>query len=217
MTLISAAFGRFNPLTREHERLLDKLSESNSDYKYIFVFGKKEQPLKINDRISYLKWIYPKISIIPCTKRYCESPLQALSWMYYEHKSSDLHLELFCGIGNKGIQKGWNEGASLEELNRLFLKYNGQPFPRKKKIRMNWMSVTFRKVERGQFSGSLMRKTAKLLDYNNEEHVQAFMNGLHSRINFNEAWRILRLLNMKYDREPEEENERERENRGYAS
>lgn len=191
--IYSVAFGRFNPITKEHEKLLDQLNKKENN-KFIFVFGKNEETLKLPDRVSYIKWLYPKIDVIPCTRKYCETPLQALSWLYHQMNRNDIHLDIHCGNGNNGIIGISNEGASYSSINSLIKRYNGKNFINSNEMRMNWKSIIYWINERGVCSASSVRKKAKELNFNNEEDVNEFMNYLHSRINFHESWRIMKLL-----------------------
>jgi hypothetical protein len=187
MKVVSVTYGRFNPPSCEHEKLLDL---QTGDVNYIFVGGRYEKPLTLMDRVTYLKWLYPSRFVVPCTHKHCESPLQALYWVYRRHP--DYRLQIVCGMGDKGVICS-DDGMSLESAKK-FMGYNKTKFENSDEFRMNFEEVEIIANERGETSGSHIRKVAMIHNPEHEDEVELFGEMLHSRINIFEAQRILRLL-----------------------
>src|SRR5208283_4874263 len=108
MITIALAVGRFQPPTREHEQLFDKLFSIPADKHFVFVIGKEKQtcknPLTLSDRCKLLQRLYPgKIFTGTLT------PVSALVWIwlnFYENRESlpreDLKVIMVGGIGKNG-------------------------------------------------------------------------------------------------------------------
>ena len=192
MQRLSVAFGRFNPITIEHEKLLEHMKYHGSEEKIVILMGAKEAPISLFDRLIYLKWLYPKFQVIPCSHGHFESIPQALYKLYSMYPEYDLFIH--CGTGNAGITKKSKQGGSADEFKRIITNNNGTKWKNTEDFRMNWKSVTYIENERGNISGSFVRNLAKELDHMEEEHVELFRQFLHSRISFHELSNILRFF-----------------------
>jgi len=154
--------------------------------------GAFDAPLTLLDRLSYIRWLYPKYNIVSCKDKHCESALQILMWLYRKH--SDCKLKIHAGYGTKGVVE--NNGGNAESFVRLMETYNNQTFHDSKELRMKWLDWEINKQERGEISGTFVRNLALKLDPYKNEDVDKFKIYLHSRINHHEAWNILRFLKM---------------------
>ena len=100
---LSVVFGRFNPPTVEHEKLLDSVRYCDSDKRIIVLMGGKEAPLSLFDRLIYIRWLYPDIDIIPTTTKHFENIPLALIKLREMFPTSE-ELVVHCGAGETGLK-----------------------------------------------------------------------------------------------------------------
>ena len=114
-----------------------------------------------------------------------------------------MHLSVVAGSGNEGIKNKSSAGGSLESYKSILDKYNKTKFPesinpdgtkRGGDLRMNYASVNYVDNPRGKSSGSLMRKTAKELDYNDLNHVKKFKSLLHPDMSIEDAQSLMKKI-----------------------
>ena len=65
--MLTVAFGRFNPPTTGHQKLLDTVASSSDEDDYIIVPSrsndKKKNPLDTKTKVSVMKQMFPKHSV----------------------------------------------------------------------------------------------------------------------------------------------------------
>lgn len=143
MKTINVAFGKFNPITCEHEKLLDLLYANEGDHR-VYIFGAISRYTKVMRMIDISRF-YPKMEIVSTE----DNPYDAivnLCLSPYER------INIFCGIGDDGIQKARSEGASYNELTRLMKNIH------KKVPEAPIEKIVLRMNPRGRISGSLVRE-----------------------------------------------------------
>jgi hypothetical protein len=220
---ITAAFGRFNGPTKEHEKLLDKVFSTPSHKHYVFVAGPKSKdetsekdPLTADEKVEHLKKLYPEKadSFVAGTSNYTKTPNQAMAWMWHNHKTDakHVHLNVVAGSGEEGVKNKSSAGGSSDSYKELLNKYNGTKFPERvndqgEKVggdyRMNYKSTNIIENPRGTTSGSVLRKFAKENDPNNKEHVSQFKELLHSKFSDEHAKDLMSTMNKRLNTKTE--------------
>lgn len=214
---IAAAAGRFNGVSKEHEKLLNNVFSQKAHKHYVFVMGPStpeettdKDPMTIGEKIDRLKKLYPEHadSFIPGDHHHTKSPAKALAWMWHRHKddSPNINLTMVAGSGNEGIKNKSSAGGSSENYKGLLDKYNGTRFPRTENPdgtvrggdhRMNYSSYKVVENPRGETSGSAVRAAARSLDSNNPDHVEAFKKMLHSKTSSEDAQSLMDLIKQR--------------------
>lgn len=214
---IAGAAGRFNGVSKEHEKLLNNVFSQKAHKHYVFVMGPStpeettdKDPFTISEKIDRLKKLYPEHaeSFIAGDHRHTKNPSKALAWMWHRHKedSPNINLTMVAGSGNAGIKNKSSAGGSSENYKALLDKYNSSKFPLTvnpdgSKIggdyRMNYNNYNVVENPRGETSGSAVRAAAIGLDHNNPEHVKKFMGLLHSKTTPEDAQDLMRTIKQR--------------------
>lgn len=183
------AFGRMNPPTSGHEKLIKKVSEEakkRNASAHVFVShtqDKKKNPLSQEDKIKYVKKIAPEGVNVRGSSKESPTPLHAAKQL---HDEGHQHLVIVAGADR------------AQELHDRISKYNGHP------DHYNFKSITV--VSSGQrdpdaegvegMSGTKMREHAAA---NNHEgfkaglpkalhpHAKEIMNKVRAGMNVNES------------------------------
>jgi hypothetical protein len=211
---IAGAAGRFNGVTKEHQKLLDNLFSQKAHKHYVFVMGPstaeqttEKDPMTIQEKIDRLKKLYPEHadSFIAGDHHHTKNPAKALAWMWHRHKddSPNINLTMVAGSGSAGVKNKSSAGGSSDNYKEILDKYNGTRFPltinpdgsrRGGDHRMNYANYNVVENPRGETSGSAVRAAARALDHDNPEHVERFRNMLHSRTTPEDAQNLMRLI-----------------------
>lgn len=207
----AVAAGRFSlgRPTKEHAKLIDKLLKQKADHHYLVVLGPKSKedttekdPFTSQEKAEELRRMYPEeqypsLRIVSSDHPHYASPNQAFAKIYHNHKGEapNVRLSVVAGHGDAGI-KGRSQGGSIEAYQEMINKYNGSRFPERinekgEKVggdyRMNYSSVNMVPNERGETSGSVVRKAAKESDHNDPDQVENFRKLLHPDTSYKEA------------------------------
>lgn len=211
---VAFAAGRFTGPTVEHHKLLSRLFNIPAHHHRVYVMGPFTQeettdkdPLTVNEKIEQLKKLYPDHaeSFIAGTERHTKNPQKALihTWHTLNKPNKEMHLSVVAGSGNEGIKNKSSAGGSLESYKSILDKYNKTKFPesinpdgskRGGDLRMNYASVNYIDNPRGKSSGSLMRKTARELDYNDLNHVKKFKSLLHPDMSIEDTQSLMKKI-----------------------
>lgn len=209
---IRAAAGRFTGVSKEHEKLIDKVFSQPADKHYVFVMGPstheqttEKDPFTVQEKIKHLQSLYPHKadSFVPGDQPHTKTPNQAMAYMWHKHKEDapNLNLTMVAGSGEEGVEK--NAGGSADNYRDLMNRYNGSKFPERINsdgvkvggdYRMNYQSANVEENPRGTTSGSLVRKTARSLDPDNSEHVEQFRSLLHSKTTPEQASNMMKTI-----------------------
>jgi hypothetical protein len=110
------AFGRMNPPTAGHEKLVDKVhkvaKEHNASHQVVLSHSqdKKKNPLSAEDKVKHAKRAFPNTNVLAASK---DKPTIL-------HHASDMHK---AGIKHLHVVAGSDRH---EEMHNLLHKYNGQ-------------------------------------------------------------------------------------------
>lgn len=211
---VAFAAGRFTGPTTEHHKLLSKVFSTKADSHRVYVMGPSSEekttdkdPLTVQEKIEILKKLYPEHSdsFIPGTERHTKNPQKALihAWHSLKKPGRKIHLTVVAGSGDEGVKNKSSAGGSLEGYKSLVDKYNKTKFPQSENpdgtirggdLRMDYESAKYVKNQRGETSGSVMRKAAKTLDSNNPSHVSEFKKMLHPDYSDEEAKNLMNKI-----------------------
>ena len=112
---LTIAFGRFNPPTTGHEKLLDTVASSSDDNDYIIVPSrsqdKKKNPLDADTKVSIMRQMYPKHS-----ERIVNDPANRTIFDVLKKA----HMDGYAGIRIIG------GGDRVQEFEKLSNDYNGK-------------------------------------------------------------------------------------------
>ena len=112
---LTIAFGRFNPPTTGHEKLLDTVASSSDDNDYIIVPSrsqdKKKNPLDADTKVSIMRQMYPKHS-----ERIVNDPANRTIFDVLKKA----HMDGYAGVRIIG------GGDRVQEFEKLSNDYNGK-------------------------------------------------------------------------------------------
>jgi len=164
MPMATFCFGRMNPPTVGHKRVIQKTVELGNEHAYIFASNKCDplsDPLDYNVKTEFIKKIHPNYSNFIVTE-YVRDPWQAACWLYdkgYRHMAFIAGSDRL-GTGNRSLEtalNNWNSGPTRT------VDYahgaNGREH-----VVLKFVSSGDRKDETTNASGTLAREYAKLGD-----------------------------------------------------
>lgn len=186
------AFGRMNPPTTGHKKLIEKVGEEAKKRKasaHVFVShtqDKKKNPLSQEDKIGYVKKVAPEGVNVRGSSKENPTPLHAAKQL---HQEGHQHLVIVAGEDR------------AKELHERISKYNGHP------DHYNFKSITV--VSSGQrdpdaegvegISGTRMREHAAANDHKSfkaglpkelHPHAKEIMSKVRAGMNLNESVEI---------------------------
>lgn len=173
MGSIGVIFGRFCPITCEHEKLFDAMEADKHDQSYVFVFNRdRTDKLPIGIRINYIRYLHP-FQVIDASS--FKGIPGALKWLQ-ENVCDAGEMNFYAGAGDIGLLSKSKQGGSADEVVRVVTNY------RKKhpEFSEKW-DFLYHAILRGEYSGSHVRVAAGLYDPNNPNDVSHFGKMLHSR------------------------------------
>ena len=164
MPMATFCFGRMNPPTVGHKKVIQQTVELGKDYAYIFASNKcdpKSDPLDYEVKTEFIKKIHPDYSNFMVTE-YVRDPWQAACWLYdrgYRHMTFIAGSDRL-GPGNKSLEtalNNWNSGPSRT------VDYARGPNGREHVV-LKFVSCGSRTDSTNNASGTLAREYAKLGD-----------------------------------------------------
>ena len=186
---LTIAFGRFNPPTTGHEKLLDTVASSSDDSDYIIVPSrsqdKKKNPLDPDTKVSVMRQMYPKHS-----EKIVNDPANRTIFDVLKKA----HMDGYAGVRIIG------GGDRVKEYERLSNDYNGKLY--------QFDNVEVRSAgERDPdaegtegMSASKQRKAAAEGDFKtfrqgvpksmNDKQAKELYNTLRSAMNIKEGWNL---------------------------
>ena len=121
---VAWCFGRANPPTRGHQKLIEKLAQSagpGGDY-YIFLSqsqDNKKNPLDWETKVGFVKRIMPKYASHIVEDTSLKTPLLAADWLYNQGYRS---MTFVCGSDRvesmSAMLEGWNSPTIREKYHR---------------------------------------------------------------------------------------------------
>ena len=126
MPMAAFCFGRMNPPTRGHEKLMDKTVEIGGKHSYIFLSNSvspEKDPLDPADKAAFISKIYPKFAS-HIVRDPVLNPLYAANWLYAK---GFRHMTFIAGSDRLGKAKGsiekllngWNSGPVRSNDNQF--------------------------------------------------------------------------------------------------
>lgn len=172
------AFGRMNPPTAGHSKLVDKVhseaQKHGADHRVIVSHSqdKHKNPLSAQHKISYLKHIHPGVKFEASTKQHPHF----MAHLQKMHKEGYSHVTMVAGSDR------------VHEFQKLADKYNGKDYHFKK---IKVVSAGHRDPDAEGttgISGTKMRAHAANNDY------KSFKSGLHSRAQDSHAKKLFHAV-----------------------
>jgi hypothetical protein len=164
MSMATFCFGRMNPPTVGHKKVIQQTVELGKEHAYIFASNKhdpKSDPLDYEVKTEFIKKIHPDYSNFMVTE-YVRDPWQAACWLYdrgYRHMTFIAGSDRL-GPGNRSLEtalNNWNSGPS--RTTDYARGPNGREY-----VVLNFVSSGDRKDSTNNASGTLAREYAKLGD-----------------------------------------------------
>jgi nicotinic acid mononucleotide adenylyltransferase len=172
------AFGRLNPPTAGHSKLIDKVQSEarkrNADHRVIVSHSqdKHKNPLSANDKIKYLKSIHNTTKFEASSKQHPHF----IAHLKKMHQEGHTHVTMIAGSDR------------VQEFQRLADKYNGKDYDFK---HLKVVSAGERDPDAEGvtgISGTKMRTHASNNDY------KSFKSGLHTRANDTHAKNLFKAV-----------------------
>jgi hypothetical protein len=187
---LTIAFGRFNPPTTGHEKLLDTVATSSDDGDYIIVPSrsqdKKKNPLDADTKVSIMRQMYPKHS-----ERIVNDPANRTIFDVLKKAHMD-------GYANVRIVGG---GDRVKEFENLSGNYNGKLYQFDNiEVRSAGERDPDAEDNVSGMSASKQRKAAAEGDFKtfrkgvpssmNDKQAKELYNTLRSAMNIKEGWSL---------------------------
>ena len=186
---LTIAFGRFNPPTTGHEKLLDTVASSSDDGDYIIIPSrtqdKKKNPLDADTKVSIMRQMYPKHS-----ERIVNDPANRTIFDVLKKA----HMDGYAGVRIIG------GGDRVAEFEKLSNNYNGKLYAFDN---VEVRSAGDRDPDGDDVSGmsaSKQRKAAAEGDFTsfrkgvpsslNNKQARELYNTLRSAMNIKEGWNM---------------------------
>lgn len=175
------AFGKFDPLTRQHEKLLDRLKNHVSGKSMVFVMG-ITSPSPIEDRIHDIQRFYPELTVINIKQVGVGIPA---CLKYFESNIEDATgATIYCGSGYQGVSSISKAGGSDKEMHRIIARYQSRFGPEGYRVEGQ---------ERGVVSASMVRALLKGISPNinldNVKALEVVKSFMHSKFEFSDVVR----------------------------
>lgn len=164
MPMATFCFGRMNPPTVGHKRVIQKTVELGKEHAYIFASSKhdpKSDPLEYEVKTEFIKKIHPDYSNFMVTE-YVSDPWKAACWLYdrgYRHITFVAGSDRL-GTGTRSLEtalNNWNSGPCRTT------DYARGPNGREHVV-LKFVSSGDRTEETNNSSGTLAREYAKVGD-----------------------------------------------------
>jgi hypothetical protein len=164
MPMATFCFGRMNPPTVGHKKVIQKTVELGKEHAYIFASSKcdpSSDPLDYEVKTEFIKKIHPDYSNFMVTE-YVRDPWQAACWLYdrgYRHMTFIAGSDRL-GTGSRSLEtalNNWNSGPSRT------VDYARGPTGREHVV-IKFVSCGDRKDSTNNVSGTLAREYAKIGD-----------------------------------------------------
>lgn len=164
MPMATFCFGRMNPPTVGHKRVIQKTVELGKEHAYIFASSKhdpKSDPLEYEVKTEFIKKIHPDYSNFMVTE-YVSDPWKAACWLYdrgYRHITFVAGSDRL-GTGTRSLEtalNNWNSGPCRTT------DYARGPNGREHVV-LKFVSSGNRTEETNNSSGTLAREYAKVGD-----------------------------------------------------
>jgi hypothetical protein len=164
MPMATFCFGRMNPPTVGHKKVIQQTVALGKEHAYIFASNKhdpKSDPLEYDVKTEFIKKIYPDYSNFMVTE-YVRDPWQAACWLYdrgYRHMTFVAGSDRL-GNNTRSLEtalNNWNSGPSRTT------DYARGPNGREHVV-LKFVSSGDRKDETNNASGTLAREYAKIGD-----------------------------------------------------
>jgi Family of unknown function (DUF6267) len=164
MPMATFCFGRMNPPTVGHKKVIQQTVELGKEHAYIFASNKHDpnsDPLEYEVKTEFIKKIHPDYSNFMVTE-YVRDPWQAVCWLYdrgYRHMTFVAGSDRL-GPGNRSLEtalNNWNSGPSRT------VDYARGPNGREHVV-LKFVSSGDRTEETNNASGTLAREYAKTGD-----------------------------------------------------
>ena len=164
MPMATFCFGRMNPPTVGHKKVIQQTVELGKEHAYIFASSKcdpKSDPLDYAVKTEFIKKIHPNYSNFMVTE-YVRDPWQAACWLYdrgYRHMTFIAGSDRL-GPGNKSLEtalNNWNSGPS--RITDYARGPNGREY-----VVLKFVSSGDRTDNTNNISGTLAREYAKIGD-----------------------------------------------------
>jgi hypothetical protein len=187
---LTIAFGRFNPPTTGHEKLLDTVATSSDDGDYIIVPSrsqdKKKNPLDADTKVSIMRQMYPKHS-----EKIVNDPANRTIFDVLKKAHMD-------GYANVRIVGG---GDRVKEFENLSGNYNGKLYAFDNiEVRSAGERDPDAEDDVSGMSASKQRKAAAEGDFKtfrkgvpssmNDKQAKELYNTLRSAMNIKEGWSL---------------------------
>jgi hypothetical protein len=187
---LTIAFGRFNPPTTGHEKLLDTVATSSDDGDYIIVPSrsqdKKKNPLDADTKVSIMRQMYPKHS-----EKIVNDPANRTIFDVLKKAHMD-------GYANVRIVGG---GDRVKEFENLSGNYNGKLYQFDNiEVRSAGERDPDAEDDVSGMSASKQRKAAAEGDFKtfrkgvpssmNDKQAKELYNTLRSAMNIKEGWSL---------------------------
>jgi hypothetical protein len=187
---LTIAFGRFNPPTTGHEKLLDTVATSSDDGDYIIVPSrsqdKKKNPLDADTKVSIMRQMYPKHS-----EKIVNDPANRTIFDVLKKAHMD-------GYANVRIVGG---GDRVKEFENLSGNYNGKLYQFDNiEVRSAGERDPDAEDDVSGMSASKQRKAAAEGDFKtfrkgvpasmNDKQAKELYNTLRSAMNIQEGWSL---------------------------
>ena len=187
---LTIAFGRFNPPTTGHEKLLDTVATSSDDGDYIIVPSrsqdKKKNPLDADTKVSIMRQMYPKHS-----EKIVNDPANRTIFDVLKKAHMD-------GYANVRIVGG---GDRVKEFENLSGNYNGKLYQFDNiEVRSAGERDPDAEDDVSGMSASKQRKAAAEGDFKtfrkgvpssmNDKQARELYNTLRSAMNIQEGWSL---------------------------
>ena len=202
---LTIAFGRFNPPTTGHEKLLDTVASSSDDGDYVIIPSrsqdKKKNPLDPDTKVSIMRQMYPKHS-----EKIVNDPANRTIFDVLKKAHMD-------GYTNVRIVGG---GDRVKEFENLSGNYNGKLYAFDNiEVRSAGERDPDSEDDVSGMSASKQRKAAAEGDFKtfrkgvpstmNDKQARELYNTLRSAMNIKEGWNIWEIA-PKFDWENLREN-----------
>ena len=164
MPMATFCFGRMNPPTVGHKKVIQKTVDLGKKHAYIFASNKhdpKSDPLEYDVKTEFIKKIHPDYSNFMVTE-YVRDPWQAACWLYdrgYRHMTFIAGSDRL-GPGNSSLEtalNNWNSGPT--RTTDYARGPNGREY-----VVLNFVSSGDRTDSTNNASGTLAREYAKIGD-----------------------------------------------------
>lgn len=158
-------FGRFNPMTTGHEKLINNviaIAAQNNGSAFIYTsssFDTKKNPLKFVQKVFWLKKAFPKANI--SADRKINNPFQAAESLAKTHK------DIILVVG----------GDRVKEMEKKLQTWFAREYPHHTIKVMNAGARSAMQIDGEDVSGSFMRK------YATENNFDKFAKGVVSSLN----------------------------------